>query len=279
MHLNEVDLVSACKNAVVVAVNRPNIMLSLGGAVAGLILLRLTLLGIKNVWWKKTLLSPKEKTPLPRKITRFCQAHQLHPSQVKLIKTNKPQAFVFGWFRPKIYLSCHLVSSLSPKELEAVLLHELYHLKHKHHLLLGLLGLVRTFRFVLPVINDLERWLKLQFEIKADRFAITYQTTNQHLKHSLIKAVKLDLANLPQLTELLQARVHYLITQTQPKNHLNKLRLALSLIIWLGLTLSYQIASTQAKQLNHKDKYLSLCLNQSSKLLQTPLTQTMSMSP
>lgn len=93
------------------------------------------------------------------------------------INTPEPTAFVKTGRRPSIHLSVGLMDIMTPKELEAVMLHETYHLKVRS----PEMKFSSLFsRFVSPF-----QWLNddpSDDELEADKFAIRIQRTNRHIK-------------------------------------------------------------------------------------------------
>ncbi|MBI4150686.1 M48 family metalloprotease, partial [Candidatus Woesearchaeota archaeon] len=76
--------------------------------------------------------------PADKRMRQFVASHAkkygLNPS-VHLLDTASPVAFSFRSWKPAIFISVGLMDLLTPKEVEAVLLHELGHLVHKSSLL------------------------------------------------------------------------------------------------------------------------------------------------
>src|SRR5258708_14270292 len=92
--------------------------------------------------------------------------------KVYVIQSEKPFAFCVGVRHQKIYLSTMLLSLMSEKELEAILLHEKYHLKNLDSIIMlreSLLQLVFPF---FPIVQDLIMQYKINREIDADWEAV-----------------------------------------------------------------------------------------------------------
>ncbi|MHA7964203.1 M56 family metallopeptidase [Paenibacillus sp. CAU 1782] len=81
-------------------------------------------------------------------------------------------AFACGLFKRRVILSSGALGRFGDKEAEAIALHEIYHCKKHHPLLLTMLVLLgKGFAFV-PVIADLGRYCAVWMELLADRYAI-----------------------------------------------------------------------------------------------------------
>ncbi len=97
-----------------------------------------------------------------------------------LIDTAKPIAFCVSIFNPRIYISMGMAELLSKKELEAVLLHELGHLKHRSS---WLKFSTHLHRLASPfsVFTDFSPAFR-KSEQEADAFAVAMHGTPLHLR-------------------------------------------------------------------------------------------------
>ncbi|MEK6951119.1 MAG: M48 family metalloprotease [Nanoarchaeota archaeon] len=92
----------------------------------------------------------------------------------------KPVAYSITNVRPAIFISVGLCELLSRQELEAVLLHELYHIKNKT-------SFWRFSTHVLKIFSPLSTFISLHSSIskeerEADAFAVQEQGTEQYLR-------------------------------------------------------------------------------------------------
>lgn len=92
--------------------------------------------------------------------------------KVEVVESKRNLAFCYGVLHPKIVLSSQLISALSNKELQAVLLHESYHLKNYDPLKIILSKTLSSVFFFIPILKDLQRYYFLTKEIAADGEAI-----------------------------------------------------------------------------------------------------------
>lgn len=88
--------------------------------------------------------------------------------KVEVVESKRNLAFCYGILQPKIVLSSQLISTLSNKELQAVLLHESHHLKNYDPLKIILGNTLSTVFFFIPILKDLQRYYFLTKEIAAD---------------------------------------------------------------------------------------------------------------
>ncbi len=91
--------------------------------------------------------------------------------RASLVSNNKPFAFCHGVRHPEIYISTALFSMITHQELEAVLLHEKYHLEHKDSFILLLAEIMRSLFPFFPLLTDLIHNYQIERELEADHEA------------------------------------------------------------------------------------------------------------
>lgn len=122
---------------------------------------------------------------VPEKLRKIIHRHNFEEKTVLLISSRKLTAYTIGLFKPRIVVSQTLVQRLTEKQLEAVILHELYHLRNRHVLWLLFSRLISSLFFFVPLIEHLARQLRTEFELAADTFVVEKQKTKDHLCASL----------------------------------------------------------------------------------------------
>lgn len=117
---------------------------------------------------------------------------KLQISQPKIYSINKqePVAFSFRNFRSAVFLSVGLSDILKWKELQAVILHELAHIKQKSSAL-------KLSTFLLKVFSPLSLLMKFHHnnkleEEKADKLAIKIQKTDKYIKSARKKILEYE---------------------------------------------------------------------------------------
>ena len=138
--------------------------------------------------------------------------------KVYVVQSEKPFAFCYGIRSPKIYLSTSLMTMMSEKEIEAILLHERYHLKNRDSLIMLLASFIELLFPFFPLVKDLLAQYKINREIVADREAV--QSLGDH--KAVISVLRKFLA-LPSSTfatasaiadyETLEPRIKALVKQ------------------------------------------------------------------
>ncbi len=160
---------------------------------------------------------------VPSKLNRLRILHQI--PQQRILFTNQPslEAYVVGVLNTRIVLSRNLVRVLTSKQLEAVLLHELFHFKHLHPVIFMVSSAISSICWFLPIVGEVSRIVQERCEVAADQFAIQVQGTERFLLRALRTCLQDPLRNsqhqyaaaiVPTLqTQLLQQRINSLTTR------------------------------------------------------------------
>jgi beta-lactamase regulating signal transducer with metallopeptidase domain len=199
---------------------------------------------------------------LTPRLKRLCQQHQLPLDRVALVKSADSLAMTLGIYQPKIIFSTGLLSQLTTKQLEAVVLHEAYHFRHHHPALFIWGELVSSTLFFLPSLHDLLQQMKYRLEANADLFAINSQQTSRFLKQAVIR--NLDQASTPQFvpsfaaSRVLEQRIASLTNhQAQIQFDLKKMLITL-MVIGAGLVMMLPRPHTIQAQTNQTQNQ-SIC--------------------
>ncbi len=103
------------------------------------------------------------------------------------VGTDVALAFCYGWRSPRICLSAGAVRGLGEREIEALLLHEYYHLQRRDPLKVMVAQALSSAFFFLPVMREMQRQFLLAKEIEADAYALRRQGSNKPLLGALYK--------------------------------------------------------------------------------------------
>ncbi|PIN81881.1 hypothetical protein COV11_00815, partial [Candidatus Woesearchaeota archaeon CG10_big_fil_rev_8_21_14_0_10_30_7] len=126
-------------------------------------------------------------------IKEFVKKHskKLNVKEPKIYSLNdaNPMAYSITNLNPSIFISAGLSELLSKKEMESVLLHELYHHKNKVYFWKFSINLLRIFSPLATFISTSEPMK--QEEKEADNYAINLQKTNKYLLSAKKKINKL----------------------------------------------------------------------------------------
>lgn len=180
------------------------------------------------------------------KLKNLLEKHSISSNQVKIVRYEKPLAVTYGIFKQKILISDWILNNLSDKEIEAILLHEIYHIKNKHLPIYFLGQATATILFYLPVISGVVNNIKFRLEREADKYTQQKQNTAKHLKSALIKTLLGDetLSLLPNFSlKLYEDRLNHIEGQKQQKI-VSKKQLVLSLFSILILMTLFMFPTT-----------------------------------
>jgi len=184
---------------------------------------------------------------LPDSLKETMSKHDLSQTAVVVVRNNKPTAYTIGLFKPKIIVSSALIAKLSHKQLEAVVLHELHHLRSHHLLWLLLSKLISSLFFFIPLVEYLAKQLKTEFELAADAFVVEKQKTRDHLCGSLALNIQYASGVIPHFaTSPIEKRVESLVSNKVSLKKIGIKQLSISL---LSLSLMLGVAIIQPNQI------------------------------
>lgn len=112
-------------------------------------------------------------------------------SQVILTRSNDPRAFCYGLMHPRICVTTALTECLNQPELEAVLLHEKYHLEKRDPLKVAVGKVVVTSLFFLPIVKSFYAKYLFAKELAADEEVVRKQGQRRNLASALAKLITL----------------------------------------------------------------------------------------
>lgn len=110
--------------------------------------------------------------------------------RVDLVQSLDDVAFCYGWLKPRICISSAILLKLDPPELNALLLHERYHLLHRDPLKTAMARALTSTLFFLPLVRGLQQQYLVAKEIEADRHVISNQGTDRPLLRALYKLLR-----------------------------------------------------------------------------------------
>ena len=140
---------------------------------AGVVLLSLRALG---GWYLVEMLWRHDAFTLPDDLLQRCRALQ------KRLALTRPIIFlqsalvnapvVIGWFRPIILIPISAVTGLTPRQLDALIMHELAHIRRFDTFTNILLVMAETFLFYHPAVWWVSRRVRIEREHCCDDFAV-----------------------------------------------------------------------------------------------------------
>jgi beta-lactamase regulating signal transducer with metallopeptidase domain len=101
-------------------------------------------------------------------VDQFAQQSDLPRMCLQLVRSDRPFALLYGIRRPTMLLSTWMIDHFDPQELEAVLMHELVHVRRRDYLLNWVALLLRDAFFYLPTSRIAYRQLHHEKELASD---------------------------------------------------------------------------------------------------------------
>ncbi len=146
----------------------------------------------------------QQRRPLPDHLAEMVDRIGL-TGRVTLVENNQLLAFCYGAIASRICISTALLGLVaSPDELEAILLHEGYHLLHHDPLKMAIASALAHAFFFLPVASDLYQHYLAMRELAADQEAVAVQRTPKPLAAALYHLASV---HRPPTTYLITANV------------------------------------------------------------------------
>ena len=109
---------------------------------------------------------------------------------ILLLNSEDCLAFTMGLFRPQIVLSKGIFQQFDEHEIEAIILHEEYHLKHYDPLKIFIVTVLSDGMAYIPVMKELLYRYKTYTELLADQYAMEKMGTTVKLGSALLKLIK-----------------------------------------------------------------------------------------
>lgn len=164
----------------------------------------------------------RHRGEVPRSLAGLAEALGIR-GRVDVVDDGRPYAFTYGWRYPRIAVSRALLETLDSSELQAVILHELYHVRQRGPARLALVRAMARGLFFLPVISDLARGYTALEELAADGFAMRRLRDRWALASALVKVSRgqqapagLVLAHVAGADTPLSLRARQILTHPRP---------------------------------------------------------------
>lgn len=190
-----------------------------------------------------------------------------------LVESNKRFAFCLGIRNPKIYLSTALLSILSTQEIEAVLLHERYHLYNRDTFTMLTASIGESLLPFFPLLSDFLHNYRIEREIEADKEAVR-GLGNSYLLVSVLKKL-LTTPSLAIVTvsaiadeDTLESRIKALVKKDYRFKEFKAKHIIISLVSAF-IIIIIMLAPVQAIEIHHMGEdvvmicpHESLCTNE-----------------
>lgn len=131
----------------------------------------------------------KNSARLTSEVLTVTTKYNISTRSLCLFKNEDLYAFCFGVINPKIYISTQFVNNLDQEELEAVLLHEYYHMKKRHSVLRVISKAISMLFPFFPILSEMHTLIKEKQEISADNFVVNKLQSTKPLVNVFKKIV------------------------------------------------------------------------------------------
>lgn len=153
-------------------------------------------------------------------------------NRIDVVRLDRPLAFTYGLFRPRVCVSTALLDSLVDDELQAVLWHEAWHVARRDPLRLSIVQALRAMLAFVPELQRLANLSVVTMEIAADRYALAQMGHPRALARALLK-VSMATAGVVGFQGHMNARVAAL-GQAYPEMPRGRGRVALAALLLEG---------------------------------------------
>ena len=222
----------------------PNAFILAIGVVLGTGLLSFLLqLGRTHLLLKKLFVN---KVSIPKKLVSAIAILGL-TNKVTLVKNKGLFSFCYGILSPRIVMTTALIEFLTPKELEAVLLHEQSHLLSRDTIKILVGKTFSSMFFFLPVFRELHKDTEAVNELLADQWVINHQEKTTFLRGALKKILlspQLNFATVSNASgpDYFEIRIHRLVNPGI--NHKYRLSLVSLVTTFLFVFISWFLLQT-----------------------------------
>jgi len=193
-----------------------------------------------------------------------------------------------GYFKPVILIPAAAVNHLTPEQMEAVLLHELAHIRRQDYLFNFIITLIRTILYFNPFVRFLVNLIEEERETSCDQLVVQFQYNPQNYasallqleKNAVVSASSLVLAALGKSNSLVK-RIEKILGVYRPEVSFRRVIGSLAAILTVLLMNAFFIF--QNRNAENSDAAVSSfndpLLNAFTSFLQTSRTQNKTASP
>lgn len=128
------------------------------------------------------------RVAMPPRVAAAATMAQVY-DRIDVVVAPRLFAFAYGWIRPRVCLSNALIDALDDHELEAVLLHEGWHVFRRDPFRLWLAEMMGVAFTAVPEVRRLVRLYELAIEVAADRHVVAVMGHSRWLASALVKTL------------------------------------------------------------------------------------------
>lgn len=249
------QIINSCESVIVSITNSTlvkNYFLFISSFILLIVIIKVLLSITKSKLQQKQLIH-NQTTFIPKKLLLILKKHSFDLNKIIIVSSKIKSAYTIGFINTRILFPLEIINKLSPKELESVFLHELYHYNNKHNLYLILAQTFSSILFMIPILTDLNVFLRNLFEMLADQFVLKTQKTNVYIKNALIKTINTNERSFSisfSATSIidLENRIHNINNRqkSMPKLHTDFSKIIISLLTLVILISSSKFLNSMA---------------------------------
>ena len=167
--------------------------------------------------------------------------------QLKL-STNISTPLTIGVFKPIILLPIASLNQLTLVELEAILLHELAHIKRNDYLLNLFLTMIDAFMFFNPFSQSIKKHIQLQRELCCDDIVLEHHYSSLNYANALLNIAKQNLSKNHHIFTLNAIGTKYQLLHrvdrmlSNPKNNFLKPKFQFTITLLVGISFFYCVS-------------------------------------
>ncbi|MFO7977264.1 MAG: M56 family metallopeptidase [Bacteroidales bacterium] len=232
----------------------------------------------------------KNLQPLPESLKRKLKTLHTRIGLQRMIPVyqtpNISVAAVIGFFKPVILLPLSMLSSLSPEQVEAILLHELHHIRRHDHIINMFQNLMEILFFFHPATWWISRQIRRERESCVDEWVVHHTGKPMIYARALVALEQERAATLQPVVAATQSKVFLLsriknimTMKTRPFNPGQRMA-ALLVILTAAISVAW---FNPAMTLNHAhadtDHYLETSLTSDFRLPEANMTNQLESQP
>lgn len=171
---------------------------------------------------------------------KFNEQYTSNDKEFMIISYPVPVAITIGFLSPKIVLSTSLLNLLTEEELEAVIYHEMYHLKNHDPLKIFLLSISSITLPYIPILKWFNEKYRVIQEVMADELAIEKQESAVHIGSALLKMLKVGKLETKSFAyaSFAETSVNYRIEYILNPLKNNQIKVPVTITMWSILVFS-----------------------------------------
>lgn len=172
------------------------------------------------------------------------------------ISTSITSPITYGFIKPVIVLPFALCNTLSAKEMEMVLLHEVAHIIRKDYIIHLLIKIIDAFLFFNPFSILLSKAIEQEREFCCDDWVLQQKPEHYLYAHTLFNVAKQQQTLQKLVLAQAFAQPQYLLERikrvTTNKSHFNKLSIKQTILLSVALCMSILVNKT--KDIEHESQ-------------------------